>query len=157
MESPWFESQHSPRFYLSSNCPEPFRDHTVFCSIGNGRYNRGQNGWGVMLTTTLCSMPRLRKTGCIPSPSNLICCRYSGTFITISVNNIYIYIYICLFSIKLLESFSFEWSSSKQEWQPNLNSIICPRLLLHAVEFMWWDANVSGQIFRNGTIYIMLV
>jgi hypothetical protein len=25
----------------------------VFCSIGTGRFNRGQNGWGVMLITTI--------------------------------------------------------------------------------------------------------
>ena len=53
MDRPGFESQHSPTFCLFSKCPEPLPDHAVFSSIGTGRYNRGQNGWDVMLTTNL--------------------------------------------------------------------------------------------------------
>jgi len=41
-----------PTFCLFSKYPEPLQSQPVFCSIGTGRFNRGQNGWHVMLTTT---------------------------------------------------------------------------------------------------------
>jgi hypothetical protein len=47
-----FESQREPTFYLFSKYSDPLREHPLFCSIGTGRYNRVQIGWGVMLTTT---------------------------------------------------------------------------------------------------------
>jgi hypothetical protein len=47
-----FEFQHVPTFYLFSKYPEQLREHPMFSSIGTGRFNRGQIGWGVMLTTT---------------------------------------------------------------------------------------------------------
>jgi hypothetical protein len=52
MDRPGFESQHVPKFYLFSKCPEPHPEHPFFCSIVTGRFNGGQNAWGVMLTTT---------------------------------------------------------------------------------------------------------
>jgi hypothetical protein len=52
MNRPVFESQHVALLYLFSKCPDPFQGHPVFCSVGIGRFNRGQNGWGVMLNTT---------------------------------------------------------------------------------------------------------
>jgi len=51
MDRPGFEFQHVPTFYLFSKYPEPLPDHKVFYFIGTGRFNRGHNGWGVMLTT----------------------------------------------------------------------------------------------------------
>jgi len=81
MDRPGFEYQSVPTFYLLSKCPEPLRYHPVFCSIGTERFNREQNGWGVMPPTTLYSAPRLRKSGYI-LPSTLIYNRYSGTLRT---------------------------------------------------------------------------
>jgi hypothetical protein len=52
MDRPGFESQHVPLFYHFSKYPKPLHDHPVFCPIGTGRFNRGKNGWDVMLTTT---------------------------------------------------------------------------------------------------------
>jgi len=66
-----FESQHVPTNYLFSKCPETLLEHPVYCSIGNGQFNPGQNGSGMMLLTTLYSVPKLRKIEGIPLPSKL--------------------------------------------------------------------------------------
>jgi hypothetical protein len=67
MDRPEFESQHVPLFYLLLKCPEPLQGHPVFCSIGTGRFNRGQNGWRVMMTITFylmfCKKARQKLTG----------------------------------------------------------------------------------------------
>ena len=55
-----FESQHVPTYYLFSKCPETLLGHTVYCSIDNGQFNPGKNGSGVMLSTTMYSVPKLR-------------------------------------------------------------------------------------------------
>jgi len=82
MDRAGFEYQRVQTFYLSSKCPELLREHPVFCCIGPGRFNRGQNGWGVMPPTTLYSVPWLRKSRGILLPCTLICSRYSGTLRT---------------------------------------------------------------------------
>jgi len=61
MDRPEFESQYVPIFYHFSKCPESLLGHTVLCSISSGQFNRGQYGWVLMLSTTLYSVPKLRK------------------------------------------------------------------------------------------------
>jgi hypothetical protein len=167
MDWPGFESQRVPIFYLFSKCPEPLRDHPVFCSIGTEQYNGGQNGWDVMLTTSLYLVPRLRKSGDNPLLSKLICGRYSGTFTFLTVtNNVLTYIYlfktkflgihlIWVIIVQMLKLWLFNRTTLRpssrctREWQPTSKPIICARLLLHTVEVMGWDAELRKRIFRK--------
>ena len=160
MDSTGFESQHVPTFYHFSKCPESLVGHTVLSSISSGQFNQSQNGWFLMLWTTLYSVTKLRKVEIFLDHLSVTVARILAHFHFLPFRIVCTYIYLCrikylgtlLIWVKMFQEENLWFfnrtrirpsSRCTQVCQSSTKRIIYPRLLLHALEALGWDANLS--------------